>query len=167
MKYFVTIGDENYEVAVDGSQITVDGEPVTADMRHVGTPDLYSLLLDHSSHEVLVQPPGEQRNVYDVLVEGTRYVVKVQDERSRRLALADRRLKAPASELAVKAPIPGLVVKVVATPGESVSEGQTLLMLEAMKMENDVRAPRAGVIHEVRVQAGDQVTLGQVMITLK
>ena len=60
----------------------------------------------------------------------------------RRLALVDRNLKPPDGELTVKAPIPGLVVKVLVAPGQQVVEGEPLLILEAMKMENELRAPR-------------------------
>ena len=101
------------------------------------------------------------------MVSGLRYLVKVQDERSRRMALADRTLRAPEGELAIKAPIPGLVVKVLVAPGQTVAEGETMLILEAMKMENEVRAPRAGVVHEVRVEAGSQVAMGQVVLMLR
>jgi biotin carboxyl carrier protein len=98
---------------------------------------------------------------------GLRYVVKVQDERSRRLALVDRSLRPPDGELLVKAPIPGLVVKVPVLQGQEVAEGDTLVILEAMKMENELRAPRAGVIHEVKATPGMQVQLGQTLLSLK
>ena len=91
----------------------------------------------------------------------------MQDERSRRLALADRSLKPPAGELIIKAPIPGLVIKVAVTSGQAVGEGDTLVILEAMKMENELRAPRGGTVHEVRVAPGDQVALGQVLLSVR
>ena len=115
----------------------------------------------------MLDPDAEGRNLYDLMVSGVRYSVKVQDERSRRLSLADRSLRAPDGELLIKAPIPGLIVRVSAEPGQQLAEGDTLVILEAMKMENELRAPRAGVVHEVRVKPGDQVALGQVLITLR
>ena len=148
-------------------RITVDGVELATDIRAVAGAQLYSLLLDNASFEVLVDADAEQRNVYGVMVSGLRYLVKVQDERSRRMALADRTLRAPEGELAIKAPIPGLVVKVLVAPGQTVAEGETTLILEAMKMENEVRAPRAGVVHEVRVDAGSQVAMGQVVLMLR
>jgi len=168
MKYFATVENQTYEINIDHSgRVTMDGVELSADMRRVGRLDLYSLLLDNRSHEVLVEPDHEQRNLYGVFVAGMRYQVKVQDERSRRLALADRSLRAPAGELAVKAPIPGLVVKVPIVPGQAVGEGETLVILEAMKMENELRAPRAGTVHEVRVEPGAQVAMGQVLVTIR
>jgi biotin carboxyl carrier protein len=126
MKYYVTVGDQVYEISIDHpDRISVDGVELLADMRQVGGGQLYSLLLDHASHEVAMDLEGEQRNTYGVMVSGLRFEVRVQDERSRRLALADRSLRAPEGELAIKAPIPGLVVKTLVSPGQSVAEGET------------------------------------------
>jgi biotin carboxyl carrier protein len=168
MKYFVTADDQSFEIDIDyQGRITVDGAEITADMRTVGGSYLHSLLLDNVSYEIILDPSLEQRNSYEVMVSGQRYLVKVQDERSRRLALADRNLRPPEGELAVKAPIPGLVVKVFVAPGQQVDVGEPLVILEAMKMENELRAPRAGTIHEVRVEPRMQVALGQVLLTVR
>ena len=168
MKYFATIDGVTYEISIDGQgQISIDGQTLSVDMQRSGRLDLYSLLIDHASHEVVVEPGVEQRNVYEVFVAGARFEVSVQDERSRRLAQASRNLRAQPGELAIKAPIPGLVANVPVSPGQPVQEGETLVILEAMKMENELRAPRAGVVHEVRVTAGEQVSMGQVLVTLR
>ncbi len=168
MRYFATINDQTYEIDIDRhDRITVDGVELAADLKLVEGRHLYSLLLNNASYEIVLDPDAEARNSYDVMVGGLRYEVKVQDERSRRLSLADRRLRAPEGELAIKAPIPGLIVRVAIEPGLELAEGDTLVILEAMKMENELRAPRAGVVHEVRVQPGDQVTLGQVLLTVR
>ena len=168
MKYFATVESQTCEIAIDRhGQITVDGVLMAADMQPVGGRHLYSLLLDNVSHEIVLQADEEGRNLYEVMVAGLRYQVRVQDERSRRLALADRSLKAPTGELAIKAPIPGLVVSVLVEPGQEVAEGETLIILEAMKMENELRAPRAGAIREVRTEPGAQVALGQVLMTIR
>jgi biotin carboxyl carrier protein len=168
VKYYATVGGQVYEISIDHpDRISVDGVEISADMRPVGGGQLYSLLLGHESHEVVVDPEGEQRNLYGVMVSGLRYEVRVQDERSRRLSLADRSLRAPDGELAIKAPIPGLVVKTMVVPGQGVAEGETLLILEAMKMENEIRSPREGTVHEVRVEPGFQVHMGQVLLSLR
>lgn len=168
MKYFATVDDQTYEISIDHQgQVIVDGIEMAADMRLVGGQRFYSLILDHVSYEIVLDNDPEQRNLYGVMVSGLRYAVKVQDERSRRLALVDRSLRAPEGELVIKAPIPGLIVKAPVEPGQQLAEGDTLLILEAMKMENELRAPRAGVVHEVRVKPGDQVALGQALVTLR
>jgi biotin carboxyl carrier protein len=136
-------------------------------MKLVGGTNLYSLIVDNTSHEVVLDPDDNAHTTYGVMTGGLRYIVKVQDERSRRLALVDRSLRPPDGELLIKAPIPGLVVKAPVQPGQEVAEGDTLVILEAMKMENELRAPRAGVIHEVKATPGMQVQLGQTLLSLK
>lgn len=168
MKYFATINDLTYEIDIDHhGRVTADGQELAADMKLVGGRHLYSLLLDNASYEIVLDEESEGRNLYSVMVSGLRYDVKVQDERSRRLALVDRSLRPPEGELLIKAPIPGLVVKVPIAAGQEVAEGETMIILEAMKMENELRAPRAGLVHEVRIKPGDQVALGQVLTTLR
>ncbi|MEJ5197378.1 MAG: biotin/lipoyl-containing protein [Anaerolineae bacterium] len=168
MKYYATIDDHTYEIVIEqGGRILVDGVEYQVDIKAIGGRQLYSLLLNHASYEVVLDPDTDQRNMYDILVGGQRYLVKVQDERARRLSLADRNLKPPEGELVVKAPIPGLIVKVLVTSGQEVAEGEPLLILEAMKMENELRAPRRGIVHEVRVGARMQVAQGQPLITLR
>jgi biotin carboxyl carrier protein len=168
MKYFATVNDQAYEIDIDHhGRVSVNGEELAADMRLVGAPQIYSLLIEQASHEVVLDTETEQRNQYSVMVGGMRFAVKVQDERSRRLALVDRSLRASDGELLIRAPIPGLVVKVAVSAGQEVVEGDALIILEAMKMENELRAPRAGVIHEVKIAAGAQVAQGQTLLTLK
>lgn len=168
MKYFATVNDQVYEIDIDHhGRVTVDGHEMAADMRLVGGTNLYSLLVDNASYEVVLDLEGESHSAYRVMARGLQYIVRVQDERSRRLALVDRSLRPPDGELLIKAPIPGLVVKTPIQPGQEVAEGDTLIILEAMKMENELRAPRAGTIHEVKVAPGAQVQLGQTLLTLK
>jgi biotin carboxyl carrier protein len=168
MKYYATIDAHTYEITIEpGGRLSVDGVEFNVDLKAIGGRQLYSLLLNNASYEVVLETNADQRAVYDILAGGQRYVVKVQDERSRRLSLADRNLKPPEGELVIKAPIPGLIVKVLAAPGQEVGEGEPLLILEAMKMENELRAPRRGVVHEVRVAAHPQVAQGQPLLTLR
>ncbi len=168
MKYFATVNDQTYEIDIDHhGRVTVDGVELAADLKLVEGRHLYSLLLNNASYEIVLDPDEEARNLYDVMVGGLRYEVKVQDERSRRLSLVDRTLRAPEGELAIKAPIPGLIVRVPIEPGQQLAEGDTLVILEAMKMENELRAPRGGTVHEVRARPGDQVALGQVLVTMR
>ena len=100
----------------------------------------------------------------EAVVDGKRYVVDVQTESSH--------AKGPGSSgsgdaLQVKAEMPGVVVQLVKQPGDTVAEGDTVLVLEAMKMEMNIPAPSAGTVDSVDVNKGDQVQPGQVLLTLR
>lgn len=72
----------------------------------------------------------------------------------------------PQNDFTVTAPLPGTVVDVWVKPGQKVSQGQVLLIIEAMKMENEIQAPFDGVVLEIMVQAGSSVTGGQPLVRL-
>ncbi len=154
MKYYAQIGDREYEIQVENGQVLVDGQPMEVDLHQVGTPELYSVLVNGRSYEILVE---EARQGYIVTLQGEQYVVQVEDERTRRMNIGRRMTAAPKGELLVKAPIPGLVVKVLVKEGEQVVEDQPLVILEAMKMENEIRALRGGVVRRVEVSPGQRV----------
>ena len=166
MKYVATIDGQSYTIEIDNpGQIIIDGEDRAVDLRQVGKLSLYSLLMDNASYEVVVEDEGH--NTCRVMIGGELYEVRVEDERTRRLALANRKPNPPSGELAIKAPIPGLVVKIPVEPGEAVRAGQSVVILEAMKMENELRTPRIGTVHEIRVAIGDKVDQGQVLVTIR
>lgn len=84
----------------------------------------------------------------------------------RRLAQAARGFAPPSGEIAIKAPMPGLVVDVPVQTGQAVDEGSVLVVLESMKMENELKAPRAGVVSQVRVQSGQSVEEQETLVAI-
>lgn len=162
MKYMVTVGDHSYEIEVGGDRgIEIDGVPHQVDIQDIDGYSLFSLLLDHRSYELIAEREGEE---FRILLEGEMYTVRVADERARRLMEAPAR--APSGEMAVKAPMPGQVVAVPATLGQEVMMGQGLIILEAMKMENELRAPKAGRVKAIRVSPGQVVDKDQVLVVI-
>ena len=73
----------------------------------------------------------------------------------------------PASANAVLAPMPGIILKVLVSEGQSVAAGETVVVLEAMKMENEIHASRAGTVQRIRVRDGDEVRANEVLIELE
>ncbi len=163
MKYFATVGEHEYEIEFDDGQLVVDGEPVAVDFERIGDPELYSMLIDGHSYELLVEA---ERFNYAVTVHGSQYQIQIEDERTRRMNAGRREGALPDGEAPVRAPIPGLVVKVLVEEGESVEQDQPLLILEAMKMENEIRSPRACVIKKVDVEAGQRVEQNATMLII-
>jgi biotin carboxyl carrier protein len=164
MKYATTIGEQIYIIEINREgELTVDGETRAADLRAIDGLGTYSLLLDSQSHEALVERRDDD---IGVLLRGRFYPVQVQDERARRLAESTRGFGAPTGEVAVKSPMPGLIVAVRVSPGQDVEKGDTLVILESMKMENELKAPRDGRVGAVRVKDRQPVEQGQVLVTL-
>ena len=163
MKYFAAVNGQEYEIEIEDGQVLVDGEAIVVDVSQIGVPELYSILLNGHSYEVLVE---EKRQEYAVTLAGQQFHVQVEDERSRRLNAGRKGPLVPKGELVVKAPIPGLVVKVLVSEGEDIPEDHPLVILEAMKMENEIRSLRAGVVRSVDVVAGQRVEQGAALLVL-
>lgn len=164
MKYFVQLAGREFEVEIDGSGVRLDGEPVTAALETVpGTP-LRQLRLGDRTELFSMESGGQ--GAWAVGLRGERWEATVIDERTRhiRSLTGDGRQRAGAGE--VKAPMPGLVLRVLVEPGQLVAAGAGLAVLEAMKMENQIKAPTAGVVEGVRVAAGQAVEKGQILVVL-
>ena len=163
MKYFAAVNGQEYEIEIEDGQVLVDGEAIVVDVSQIGVPELYSILLNGHSYEVLVE---EQRQEYAVTLAGQQFHVQVEDERTRRLNAGRKGPLIPKGEMVVKAPIPGLVVKVLVSEGDDIPEDHPLVILEAMKMENEIRSLRAGVVRSVEVSAGQRVEQGAALLVL-
>jgi biotin carboxyl carrier protein len=120
-------------------------------------PGVYSVLIDGESFVV------HEGSTEWVAVNGVEWRRVVVDPRVR----AQGGAGAASAARDVKAAMPGKVVRVLVAAGEAVEAGQGLLILEAMKMQNELKSPRAGVVAGVRVEEGATVTSGQVLVTLE
>ena len=164
MKYYARVGQREYVIEIDRDKTYVDGELVDVDLRQSGASELYSLLYNGLSFELLIQAA---RFDYGVTSRGERFDVQVEDERTRKLNAGRKAPALPEGELAVIAPIPGLVVKVLVESGDNVDEDQPVVILEAMKMENEIRSPRVGVVKKVQVGSGQRVEQNGILLVLE
>ncbi|MDE3091126.1 MAG: hypothetical protein KGJ80_17260, partial [Chloroflexota bacterium] len=147
MKYTAIINDKSYAIEIGtNNTVLINGEAHTVDFRSIDGATLFSLLIDNTSWEILVDRTGDE---YRLLIDGELHVVDVQDERTRKLAKAEAKTAAPAGEFAIKAPMPGLVKGINVNVGDSVAVKQGIVILEAMKMQNELRTPRAGIVKEI------------------
>ncbi|MCU0497811.1 MAG: biotin/lipoyl-binding protein [Anaerolineae bacterium] len=163
MKYITTINDKKFEIEIrnDGS-VWVNGESRDVDFLALNN-SLYSIIMENRSHEVVVE---ERDGAYEVLVSGRLYNGTVLDERSQLMRSRRGGLEADSGEISIKAPMPGLIVAIPVSEGQEVKSGQTLLILESMKMQNEIKAPRDGTVHRISVQQGETVEQKRVMVTL-
>jgi biotin carboxyl carrier protein len=164
MKYLATIEGQEFVIDVNRErEVSVAGVAHTADMQIIGDSRLYSLILDGKSYDIFID---EQDEHYLLVMQEGIFEVKVEDERTRRLAGLQRAPVAPAGEIAIKAPMPGVVVDLPVVAGQSVETGERVAVLESMKMQNEFKSPRAGVVRTVRVKAGERVDQHQILLTI-
>ena len=164
MKYQTLVNGQTFDIEInEDGRILVNGEVRAVDFRALRQGELYSMLLDHRSYEAVVD---ERDDLYHVLLAGDMYDVQVTDERSRRLASAFMAFGDTGGEVSIRAPMPGLIVRVPVSEGEPVSKGQTVIILESMKMENELKSPRDGTVHHIHAKAGDNVEQNKVLVTI-
>ena len=162
MKYFVSVGGRETEVEVDGDRVTVAGRTMTAVLESLpGTP-LVVLTLDGRPATLPLERQGRGRWV--ISIHGERHDVEVVDERTRHIRSLAGSGAAVVSGGIIKAPMPGLVVRVQVEVGQRIAAGAPVAVLEAMKMENQLKAPGAGVVRAIHVRPGDAVEKGKGLI---
>ena len=137
----VTFDGERYTVVLDGERHEVDA------LRLEG--DTWSLLIDHKSYEVDVE--GEEE--VTVRVRGRVHRFRLLDERRMRMRMASGAFEAEGQQV-IRAPMPGKVVKLLVAEGDAVEAEQGVVVVEAMKMENELRAPKAGRVVSIAVEEG-------------
>ncbi len=165
MKYVTKVGEHAFEIEIEErGTVLVDGQPLAVDLRSIVPGRLYSLLLDNVSFESFVE--GGQGSHFQVLLRGNLHHVQVEDERTIRLAHGLAGFTPDSGEIPIVAPMPGLVVSVPVEAGQAVVEGEILVILESMKMDNELRAPREGRVARIHVEAGDSVEGRQRLVTL-
>jgi biotin carboxyl carrier protein len=161
-----------YEAVIDGHQISLEVEQrngrvvATAGKRSYDLelanpePGVYLLLLGDQVHEARVW--SEDTNSLRVTVGGRVFAASIIDRKHRRTA--EQRLEGPQQ---ITAPMPGKVVRVLLRPGDAVAAGQGVIVVEAMKMQNEIKSTKAGRIREIRVAEGESVNNKQVLAVVE
>ena len=163
-RYAVSILGTEFAVDVDSSGcIRMDGVSDPIDVRTVGG-SKFSVLIGTTSH-ALVAVRDEDR--YRILADGHELVARVETERARLLRAYARTLDTGPHRMEIHAPMPALIVKVEVAVGDSVKPGQGLIVLEAMKMENELKSHAEGIVKEVRAVPGKPVEKGELLLVLE
>jgi biotin carboxyl carrier protein len=136
---------------------TIDGRALEADAVEVA-PGIYSILIGGACFEARVEPDATGLRI---TIAGREYAVQIRDPRQWRRNRGAA-LEAEGSQR-VLAPMPGKVVRVLVKAGEAVEIGKGILVVEAMKMQNEVRSPKSGKIDRVLVSEGQAVSAGEVL----
>ncbi len=166
MKYFVKVGSREHEVELverfGELEITVDGEPLQMSMADVDGLGQFSVVVDQRAFAVSIDGGTHQ---CALTIAGDRFAIELEDERER-AANAAARAKAGKGGV-LKSVMPGVVVEVLVEQGSAVREGQPLLILEAMKMQNEILASVDGVVDSIFVQQGQAVGGGEKLLSIR
>lgn len=185
MPYISTVNDTTYrietgeqaaqrEVTIDGKAITIDWRMISllaADAKgQVSAGGHYSLIINGASYDIfarrIIKPDEDSNQTYEITLAEQRFTVTVEDEREKALSSSVKAAR-EGSEARVRAPMPGLVINVPFSVGSAVERGQTVVVLEAMKMENDLATPLTGTITAIRVNKGQTVNQGDVLVVVE
>jgi propionyl-CoA carboxylase alpha chain len=167
--YLVTLGERVVSVAVrrDAQRVyvSVDGgleQPVSLTAVHG---PLHALVLGDRRTEVLAARSDRQTTA--VAIRGLEYRAEVVDAARARLASVAGGRTTSHARRELKAPMPGLLVKLLCAPGDTVEPGQPLAVLQAMKMENELSLPRGGTVASLNAEPGQTVEQGQVLLIVE
>jgi pyruvate carboxylase subunit B len=166
VKYIVQVGDQRVELSLAGEDVIVDGEQLRAHLSEVeGTP-IRQVGIGDEVHRVLVRR-NNGRGRYTLWIDGFRYEIEALDERTRAIRDMSAAAAVPSGPAPLLAPMPGLIVRINVQPGDVVQSGQGLVVMEAMKMENELRVPAAGTVKRVAVAPGTAVEKGALLVELE
>ena len=167
MRYLATIDGNEHEIeieelAADSFAIRFGENRFEADLRKLG-PASFSVIVNDRSFDFDVARDGEETVVVS-RIRSTRLTIT---DPARRTARAGAKRREVSGRVEIKSAMPGRIVSVLVAPGDEVKAEQGIVVVEAMKMENEVKAPKAGKVVEVKVAAGQAVEKGQLMIVIE
>jgi biotin carboxyl carrier protein len=165
MKYFVVVNGKEHEVEtverLGELEVRLGGKRVDYRYHEVNRAGQVSLTVDRKAYGISIE--GSTSKIA-VTLAGQRYAIGIEDERERAAGLAARARSGGAGP--VKAVMPGVVVDLLVKSGQIVKAGEPLLILEAMKMQNEIAAPADGRVTDVHVAKGQAVGAGEKLVTL-
>ncbi len=166
MRYVVTVNGERLEVDLDQAGARVGDVATPARLADLeGTP-VRLVTIGDEVHRVVVRR-GDGRGRYTLWLDGHRYEVEALDERTHAIRELSAASAPPTGPAPLKAPMPGLVVRVNVAVGDTVVAGQGLVVIEAMKMENELRCAAAGRVRAVHATLGQPVEKGALLVEIE
>jgi pyruvate carboxylase subunit B len=161
----VTVNGVRYTVERDGEQVALGDTEACATLEQVGDTPVRLVTIGTAVHRVIVKH-RVGKGAYQLWLDGHVYDVEALDERARAIRDLSAAAAGPAGPAPLVAPMPGLIVRIAVAEGDTVHAGQGLIVMEAMKMENELRAPGNGTVRRVTVAPGTAVEKGTILIEL-
>ncbi|HXC26093.1 MAG TPA: biotin/lipoyl-containing protein [Gemmatimonadaceae bacterium] len=165
MKYVVDINGVRQDVEVEGLTASTAGISAEATLAPATATPVRILRIGDQVVRVMTRR-GETKGMYTLDIDGHTYTAEAIDERTRAIRDMTAKSAAAAGPAPLKAPMPGLIVRINVAPGDQVQTGQGLVVMEAMKMENELRASANGIVKAIHVTVGAAVEKGTLLIEL-
>jgi acetyl/propionyl-CoA carboxylase alpha subunit len=167
VKYVVELNGVRKDVSLDADAVTYESDDaVTAELSDVEGSPVRMVRIGTHMYRVIVER-REGRGRYTLWIDGYRFDVEALDERTRAIRELSRANAAASGPAPIKAPMPGLIVRINVKPGDVVEAGQGVVVMEAMKMENELRATAGGTVTSVEVVEGQAVEKGALLVALE
>ncbi len=157
------VGERRLSWEIEGDGVKLDGDDLAVELVELNATEM-SVIVGGSSYYVSVHPGKKD---YIVCVNHKRFHVLIEDPADKYLQAILGKEQAAHARLEVRAPMPGLVAKCEVAVGAEVHAGSGLIILEAMKMENEIRSTRDGVVTRVHVKERQTVEKGELLITVE
>ncbi|MDQ6871572.1 MAG: acetyl-CoA carboxylase biotin carboxyl carrier protein subunit [Gemmatimonadota bacterium] len=167
MRYIVELNGGRKAVTLGEEGVSYEGAtPLHSELSDIEGSPIRMLKIGYSVHRVVVQK-REGRGRYTLWIDGYRFEAEALDERMRAIRDVSAAAAGPVGPAPVRAPMPGLIVRVNVKVGDNVQAGQGIVVMEAMKMENELRATAAGTVKSVDVAPGTAVEKGALLVALE
>src|SRR3982751_3678136 len=167
MKFVVDLNEQRRSVSIDAEGASFEGEgPVPAELAEIEGSPVRMVKLGSHVYRVVVQK-RQGRGRYTLWVDGYRFETEALDERTRAIRDISAASATPSGPAPIVAPMPGMIIRINVKPGDRIEAGQGVVVMEAMKMENELRATSAGVVKTVEVAPGTAVEKGAILVSLE
>ncbi|WP_342330211.1 acetyl-CoA carboxylase biotin carboxyl carrier protein subunit [Pedobacter sp. FW305-3-2-15-E-R2A2] len=153
----------NFEVEVAEKVLKVNGLELQIDTRDLSATQKH-VIYQNKSYNIELVERNEDGKAVVIKVNGTLYQVGIEDQYDELLKKLGMDSSSANKVLEIKAPMPGLVLNVIVTEGQEVNKGDSLLVLEAMKMENIIKSPTGGIVKKILIRKGDKVEKNEILL---
>jgi len=165
-RWKVSVNGNEYVIVIDNGSYLLNGKPFHPDIAEI-RPNEFSVISDNKSYNVEVVQMSHAEKKCSIKIDGNEYELEMKDEMDLLLLQMGMNKRPAHAAGSLKAPMPGKVLRVDVKEGQHVKKGESILILEAMKMENAIKAPGDGMVKGIRVKAGEAVEKGEVMVEME
>jgi biotin carboxyl carrier protein len=161
--YKASVNKTTFEIETNGNEITVNNQPVFYDIEKIED-GYFHLLYKNKGYTAEIVKSDVATKTFHIKINGRVYPVQLKDQFDLLLEKMGMNNSSSGKVNNIKAPMPGLIIDLKVKSGDVVKAGDSLLILEAMKMENIIKSPGEGVVKSVKIKKGESVEKNQVLI---